>query len=36
MVAAGVLKTRREGNTKYYTIATNTLARLANPLRTMV
>jgi hypothetical protein len=33
MVAAGVLQMRREGNTKYYTIDSQALARVADALR---
>jgi hypothetical protein len=36
MAAAGVLRTRREGNAKYYSINGKTLAQLADALRTFV
>jgi hypothetical protein len=36
MTAAGVLKSRREGNAKYYSIDNETLIRLAEALRAMV
>jgi DNA-binding transcriptional ArsR family regulator len=36
MVTAGVLRTRREGNAKYYAIAGETLARVSDALRTFV
>jgi hypothetical protein len=36
MVAAGVLRMRREGNAKYYSINGKTLAQLADALRTFV
>jgi hypothetical protein len=35
MAAAGVLKIRREGNTKYYAVKGDTLAHLADALRTL-
>jgi hypothetical protein len=36
MVAAGILRMRREGNAKYYSIHGKTLAQLADALRTFV
>lgn len=36
MIAAGVLRMRREGNAKYYSINGKTLAQLADALRTFV
>ena len=35
MAAAGVLKIRRQGNTKYYSIDTETLSRLSDALRAL-
>jgi hypothetical protein len=35
MATAGVLRIRREGNAKYYTVNNETLARLADALRTL-
>jgi DNA-binding transcriptional ArsR family regulator len=36
MAAAGVLKIRRDGNAKYYSLDGETLARLADAIRALV